>query len=176
MPAWTTSVTNWGRVRGKRCGVMLHYDDSTSDASGIHWLTRDPRCHVSYNFAVRDNGVVVEVAPEEARAYHAGVCHPSDPQLAYTDANSAFYGVAVTAKAGDVVSEAQFAGILTLCRRLFQKNGWPFTDAWRITSHSREAWPRGRKVDCEGQGATPVLDPKRVQRQLDPLTAPISIR
>lgn len=162
----TNVADNWGKLTGKRLGVMLHYDDSTSDASGIQWLTKDPRCHVSYNFAVRDNGSVVEVAPQEARAWHAGVCHSSRPDLIYQDANSAFYGVAITAKAGDVVSPAQFNGVLALCRKLFRANGWPLTDAWRITTHSAEAWPRGRKVDCEGQGEKPLLDPAQVRQQL----------
>lgn len=157
---------NWGKLTGNRLGVMLHYDDSTSDASGIQWLTKDPRCHVSYNFAVRDNGTVVEITPREARAWHAGVCHPSGPTLVYADANTAFYGVAITAKAGDTVSPAQFAAVVDLCRRLFHVNGWPLTDTWRITTHSREAWPRGRKVDCEGQGKTPLLDPEHVRTAL----------
>ena len=157
---------NWGKRRGERLGIMLHYDDSASDDSGIYWLTNDPRCKVSYNFAVRDNGAVVKIAPEEARAYHAGVCSPSGYDLPYKDANSAFYGIAITAKAGDTVSEAQLNGVVALCRRLFQKNDWPLTDGWRITSHSREAWPRGRKVDCEGQGDVPVLDPEAVRRLL----------
>lgn len=152
---------NWGKRKGKRIGVMLHFDDSTSDASGIQWLTNDPRCKVSYNFAVRDDGSVVEIAPEEARAYHAGVCRPSIPELVYTDANSAFYGVAITAKLGDTVSDAQRGGVLFLVGRLFEKNGWPRTDTWRITGHKAEAWPRGRKIDPD-----PVLDPAVIRAAL----------
>lgn len=152
---------NWGKKVGKRLGVMLHFDDSTSDASGIAWLTKDPRCKVSYNFAVRDDGTVVEIAPEEARAYHAGVCHPSIPELVYTDANSAFYGIAITAKMGDTVSDAQKNGVVGLVKRLFQKNGWPLTDGWRITGHRAEAWPRGRKIDPD-----PVLNPQVIRDAL----------
>ena len=145
---------------------MIHYDASTSDASGIAWL-KSPECKVSYNMAVRDNGAVVTIAPEEARAYHAGVCRSSDPRLVYTDANSAFYGIAITAKAGDTVTEAQLSAVVALCRRLYKKNGWPLTETWRITSHSREAYPRGRKSDCEGQDPErPVLDPEVVRQRL----------
>jgi len=157
---------NWDKLTARRIGVMLHYDSSTVDDWGIHWLTKDPRCKVSYNFAVRDNGVVVEVAPQEARAWHAGVCRPSRPALLYKDANAAFYGVAITAKAGDTATPLQLAGVVSLCRRLFTLNGWPLADTWRIVSHSSEAWPRGRKVDCEGQGKVPVLDPESVRLAL----------
>lgn len=152
---------NWGKRRGKRIGIMLHFDDSTSDASGIQWLTKDPRCKVSYNFAVRDDGSVVTIAPEEARAYHAGVCRPSSDKLRYTDANSAFYGIAITAKLGDAVPDAQRDAVVALCRRLYAKNGWQVTEAWRITGHKAEAWPRGRKIDPD-----PVLDPQTIREAL----------
>ncbi len=148
---------NWNKVRGSRGGIMLHYDDSSSDASGIEWLTQDPACHVSYNWAVTDAGAVVTVAPEHARAWHAGVCKPSDPRLPYTDANSTFYGVAITANAKDTATPRQVDSVVSLCRELFTKHGWPLTDGWRITTHAMEAWPRGRKVDCEGQDATGKL-------------------
>lgn len=138
----------------KRIGICLHYDGSASDAGGIAWL-KSPECKVSYNFAVRDNGDVVPIAPEDARAYHAGVCRPSVDRLAYTDANSALYGIALTATSGDVVTPAAFDAVVALCQRLYAKHGW--SEPWRITGHSAEAWPRGRKADPEGNGATPVL-------------------
>lgn len=140
---------------------MLHFDASTSDAGGIAWL-KDPRCKVSYQWAVRDNGEVVEIAPENSRAYHAGVCKPSIPELVYTDANSAFYGIAITATSGDTATEPQKQAVVALCKRLYAKHGW--TEPWRITGHSAEAWPRGRKSDPEGQGANPVLDVAEVRR------------
>lgn len=145
---------NWNtRLYETRKGIMLHYDDSTSDASGIEWLTKDPACHVSYNFAVQDNGTVVEIAGEANRAWHAGVCKPATPQLTYKDANSALYGIAITANAKDTVTATQLASVVALCVRLFRSHGWALSDGWRITSHAAEAWPRGRKVDCEGQDA-----------------------
>lgn len=154
---------NFNRVRGKRLGVMLHYDDSSSDPSGLEWLTKDPACHVSYNIYIERDGTVIAITPEEARAWHAGVCTPSSAQLKYTDANSALYGVAIAANGSDTVTPAQLAAVVALCRSLFQKNGWLLTDGWRITSHSLEAAPHGRKVDCEGQRATKVLDPAAVR-------------
>lgn len=156
------NVASWGPLvpLAKRIGIMLHYDASTSDAGGIAWL-KSPDCKVSYTWAVRDDGSVVEIAPENARAYHAGVCKPSSDRLAYTDANSAFYGIALTAKAGDEVTPAQFESVLTLCRRLYAKHGWPLLETWRITGHAAEAWPRGRKADPD-----PVLNPQTVRDAL----------
>jgi N-acetyl-anhydromuramyl-L-alanine amidase AmpD len=164
---------NFNRVRGQRLGIMLHYDDSTSDASGIQWLTKDPACHVSYNIAVQDDGVVVAVTPEDARAWHAGVCKSSGEKLVYTDANSAFYGIAITANAKDHATARQLAAMVDVCVRLFRKHRWPLTQTWRITTHAIEAWPRGRKVDCEGQDAdgklrtrNRVLDYEEVRRRV----------
>lgn len=156
-------MASWGGVvpKAKRIGCLLHFDASTSDAGGIAWL-KDPRCKVSYNWAVRDDGTVVPIAPENARAYHAGVCRPSRPELAYTDANSAFYGIAITATSGDVATEPQKQAVVALCKRLFAKHGW--TEPWRITGHSAEAHPRGRKADPEGQGPKPVLDVAEIRR------------
>lgn len=149
-------MASWGKTvpKAKRIGICIHYDASTSDAGGIAWL-KSPECKVSYNFAVRDNGEVVTIAPENARAYHAGVCRPSIQELVYTDANSAFYGIALTAKSGDTVTQPQYDAVVALCKRLYAKHGW--TEPWRITGHSAEAWPRGRKSDPEGQGSTPVI-------------------
>ena len=138
---------NWNALRGERKGVMLHYDDSSSDASGVEWLTRDPACKVSYNDLILDNGTEVSIAPRAARAWHAGVCEPSSDAWVYDDANSAFYGVAVAAKAGDTVSPAQHAAVVAYCVRRFGEHGWAADDTWRITSHDLEAAPRGRKVD-----------------------------
>ena len=158
-------MASWGGTvpKAKRQGCLLHYDASTSDAGGIAWL-KDPRCKVSYNWAVRDDGTVVPIAPENARAYHAGVCRPSRPELVYTDANSAFYGIALTATSGDTVTQAAYDAIVVLCKRLYAKHGW--TEPWRITGHSAEAWERGRKSDPEGQGRTPVLSVAAVQKSV----------
>ena len=45
-----------------------------------------------------------------------------------------------------------------LIRRIFERHGWPLSEAWRLTTHSAEAWPRGRKIDPEGPDpANPIL-------------------
>ncbi len=138
---------NWNGLRGERQGVMLHYDDSSCDAGGVAWLTHDPACKVSYNDLILDDGTEVSIAPRTARAWHAGVCDPSDDQDDYDDANSAFYGVAVAAKAGDTIAPVQHEAVVQYCVRRFREHDWAASETWRITSHDREAWPRGRKVD-----------------------------
>jgi len=143
-------LSNYGKLREPRVGVMLHYDASGSDSGAVAWLTRDPRCRVSYNNLILDDGVNVIVAPSNARAWHAGVCKPSDNVPHYLDANSAFYGLSIAAKKGDSITLPQFDAVVTQICQWFDEEGWFYSDAHRITSHHLEAWPRGRKVDIEG--------------------------
>ena len=139
----------WGELTQPRMGVMLHYTAGT-DLSGLEWLLFDERCKVSYNWLVLDDGTTVSVAPKEARAYHAGVCRPS-AQLAahpYHDANSAFYGIAIAAEPGDVVTSPALAMVVETTVGLFREHQWtPEQVRWRLTDHEAEAWPRGRKHD-----------------------------
>lgn len=138
----------WNRLREPRLGVMLHWDGSFSDRGALLWLLSDPRCRVSYNWLVLDDGTVRDIAPPRARAWHAGDCRTSDPaRLPYRDANSAFYSIAAAAKPGDTITPKQFRAIADLTRACFDAERWPLTDTWRVTDHSREAWPRGRKHD-----------------------------
>lgn len=137
----------WGTVSKPRMGVMLHYSAGT-DVSGVEWLLFDPRCKVSYNWLILDDGTVVTVAPKEARAWHAGECQPSDAVYDYHDANSSFYGVAIAAEDGDVATAAQFDMVVTLVTALFRDHHWPADQVRaRLTDHAAEAWPRGRKHD-----------------------------
>jgi N-acetyl-anhydromuramyl-L-alanine amidase AmpD len=127
---------------------MLHYTAGT-DLSGLQWLLFDPACKVSYNWLILDDGTTVSVAPQDARAWHAGACHPSNPtRLPYRDANSAFYGIAIAAQAGESATKAQLDMVATIAAGLFRAHGWPALDvSVRLTDHAAEAWPRGRKVD-----------------------------
>lgn len=160
-------MSNWNERREPRIGVMLHYDASTSDRGAVEWLTKDPRCNVSYNWLVLDDGRVVSVAPATARAWHAGVCKPSSPKLAYRDANSAFYGIAIAAGAADHATPEQLAAVVKIARTCFEKERWPLTETWRVVGHASEAWPRGRKVDPEGsRRGDPVLSTEAVRRAL----------
>jgi N-acetyl-anhydromuramyl-L-alanine amidase AmpD len=136
----------WNRLLEPRGGVLVHYDGSFSDEGAWRWLRNDPRCRVSYNWLVLDDGTIVDIAPRNARAWHAGECRPSTPELAYRDANSYFYGVAFAAKPKDHVTLAAYQSMLGLVRALGVDHDW-LADPWRISSHHVEAWPRGRKSD-----------------------------
>lgn len=141
-------MPNWGVVSEPRVGVMLHFDGSASDRGAVQWLKHDPRCKVSYHYLVLDDGPAVEIAPLPARAWHAGVCRSSDAtRLPYLDANSAFYGLCVAARPGDTITLGQRDVLVGLCVAMFQREGWPLSDTWRIVEHASEAHPRGRKVD-----------------------------
>ncbi|HEY4100086.1 MAG TPA: N-acetylmuramoyl-L-alanine amidase [Gemmatimonadales bacterium] len=163
----TAPVTHsWDTLRQRRVGIMLHYDDSGSDAGALEWLTKDPRCEVSYNVLVLDDGQAYEIAPLEQRAWHAGVCHPSDSaRLSYQDANSAFYGIAIAAKDGETAKLLQFRSVVELCRQLAAQHAWDLAkEPWRITGHADEAWPRGRKIDPTGSNPLrPVLSLEAVR-------------
>jgi N-acetyl-anhydromuramyl-L-alanine amidase AmpD len=143
------NVGNWNAMREPRVGIMLHYTGGSFQGS-VAWC-RNPRSKVSYNWIIDVGGDEELLAPGTARAWHAGVCRPSDPRLQYTDANSAFYGIAIAATTGETATDAQVATVIRLCQRLFQQERWrPETEAWRVVGHDTEAWPRGRKVDPTG--------------------------
>lgn len=136
-------------LREKRMGVMIHFDGSVSDAGGISWFA-DPRCGVSYQDLVTDAGEVVEIAPYDARAYHAGKCRPSDRRLPYGDANSALFGIAALTDDRYQVTALQMLAIAWRTRWYFEQEGWDPRETWRIVGHDTEAWPRGRKCDPTG--------------------------
>lgn len=139
----------WNDLREPRKGIMLHYDASGSDAGAVQFLLRDPDCKVSYNQLILDDGEVVEVVPDDGRAWHAGVCKPSATVPKYKDANSAFYGLAFASKPGDRVFPEQVAAAVQVAVRWMKRHKW--TDVNRhITDHAAEAWPRGRKQDING--------------------------
>lgn len=151
---------------------MLHYDASSSDVSSVIWFT-DPACKVSYNWLVMDTGNVIPIAPDDARAWHAGCCKTDDPRLPYKDANSAFYGIALAATAGDTATREAKRSLAALCLHCFAIEGWDVTEVWRIVSHRSQAvycpghakaGQRGRKNDPEGPDpARPVLSTNEIR-------------
>jgi N-acetyl-anhydromuramyl-L-alanine amidase AmpD len=155
---------NWNeKLREPRIGVMLHYDASVSDAGSVAWLA-GPDVKVSYNYIVLDTGNIIPIAPETARAWHAGICRSDDPRLRYSDANSAFYGVSIAATTGDVATLEAKRSVAALCRRFFANHGWSLAETWRIVSHRTQAWPRGRKNDPEGSDlAHPVMNTNEIR-------------
>lgn len=157
----------YSKTREQRRGVCLHYDGSGSDRGAVAWFG-DPRCGVSYNLLVLDDGSYVRIAPDDARAWHAGRCKTSDPsRLGYKDANSALYGVAIASSGKHDVTPLQMLTVALLCRLYFEQHGWDLDDVWRIVGHSSEAWPRGRKTDPEGADPqNPILSVDDIRQLL----------
>ena len=157
----------YGTLREDRQGICLHYDGSGSDRGAVQWFA-DERCKVSYNLLGLDDGSYVRIAPDTARAWHAGRCRPSDPdRLHYGDANSAFYGIAIASSGKHDVTPLQMLTMALLCHIYFKKHGWDLRDTWRIVGHSSEAWPRGRKTDPEGADPNnPILSVDDIRQLL----------
>jgi len=88
-----------------RCGIMLHYDDSSSDASALAWFN-DPRCTNGYTWLVLDDGRVVELADPGMRTPHAGPCR-------MPNANSRLYGIAAATNGSVCATERQLDAIAT---------------------------------------------------------------
>jgi N-acetyl-anhydromuramyl-L-alanine amidase AmpD len=166
---------NHNKVVEQRIGVMIHFDDSGTDASALQWF-EDARCKVSYNYLVLDDGSYVVVAPEERRAWHAGYCKPSTAQLSYRDANSAFIGIAAATNDRVRATPEQHFTIAWLTREVFKRNGWDLSEGWRITGHENEAvygpahpraGQRGRKIDPTGlKPDDPIVSLARVRSYL----------
>ena len=145
-------------TREPRIGVMIHYDASASDASAVSWLG-DNTCRVSYNDLVVDDGTIHRNVSWDSRAWHAGVCRPSDERLKYRDANSAFIGIAAATNPQHVATEAQRLSIAILCRNAFRTFGWQIDEMWRIVGHDTQGWPRNRKHDPTGKyPGLPIVD------------------
>src|SRR5450830_615786 len=99
-----------------RCGIMLHYDDSSSDASALAWFN-DPRCTNGYTWLVLDDGRIVELADPGARTPHAGTC--KTPM-----ANSHYYGIAAATNGLVPATEAQLASIVSIVLCVFIHHRW----------------------------------------------------
>lgn len=162
-------MPNWyEKLFEPRVGIMLHYDASASDEGAIYWLTKDPRCKVSYNWLVMDDGTIWGIAPWNLAAWHAGKCKPSNPRkLNYRGANSAFLGIAIAAADGQKATEKQKESVIHLCKDFFRMMQWKVSDTFRIVGHNTECWPRGRKWDPVGSNlASPVLDVEEIRRRI----------
>ena len=140
-------------LAARRSGIMLHYDDSSSDTSALEWFG-DPRCTNGYTWLVLDDGRVIELAAPGLRTPHAGAC--LTPM-----ANSRFYGIAAATNGSVLASEQQLAAIARLCAAVIRHHHWvnPIIvghdeqAVWTAAYTTRRAlWGQtGRKVDPTGQ-------------------------
>ncbi|MDB4914707.1 MAG: hypothetical protein JWM95_2351 [Gemmatimonadetes bacterium] len=153
-----------------RSGIMLHYDDSSSDRASLEWF-HDPRCSNGYTWLVLDDGRVVELADPGMRTPHAGPC--LTPM-----ANSRFYGIAAATNGSVCATAQQLDSIARLCSALTRHHQWvdPVVvghneqAVWTAEYTSRRSlWGKtGRKVDPVGRrpDGVPIIDVKAVRQQL----------
>jgi hypothetical protein len=168
--------------RERRIGVMIHFDDSSSDTSADGWF-RAKGFRLNYNRAYHDNGTRIRLTRRMSLiAPHAGVCLREEglrdatlggTTFRYGQANAGYYGLAITAGLHDVVADRQFAAIAEDAAVICRYHGWPAAEVERrIVGHNEKAicnprdepnLPRlwgflGRKVDPIGTDPNhPVL-------------------
>jgi N-acetyl-anhydromuramyl-L-alanine amidase AmpD len=158
-------------LAASRRGIMLHYDDSSSDRSALEWFD-DPRCANGYTWLVLDDGRVVELADPGMRTPHAGPCLTPN-------ANSSFYGIAAATNGLVLATDRQVETIAGMCAAIIRHHHWVSSDCvvghdsqavWTAAyTKRRELWGKvGRKVDptgCRPDGRA-VLDLEVVRRKV----------
>jgi N-acetylmuramoyl-L-alanine amidase len=130
------------RVGGRRPDmIVLHYTGMPDDDQALNWL-RNEQSQVSCHYFVHQDGRVLQLVPEERRAWHAGQSFWSGE----SDVNSCSIGVEI-ANAGHPgglpsFPVAQIEAVAELCRDCGKRWSIP---AERVLGHSDVA--PVRKVD-----------------------------
>lgn len=186
----------------KRRGIMVHYDDSSSDTGALSWF-RSPDFKLSYNRAYLDDGRRVRITRSiHDKADHAGPClvEPGVPTYTipgttfkYGGANEAYFGFAATADGNDAITEPQFDAMAADCAVIYRLAAWSLDELEsRIVGHDAKAifnprsnpghpklWGKlGRKIDPTGVDKhRPVIDLARLREgirwYLTDLTLPV---
>lgn len=163
---------NCGTLKKPRMGVGIHFDDSSSDASGLGWFT-DPACGISYNRWYDDNGGVATIADDDREAWHFGVCLPPN------DFNHTLYGLAAATNAKIPATKKCLESMYEDAARIFLFHGWPLAEIpARIIGHDEKAifnkkdnptrpdlWGKlGRRIDPTGYNhQKPIIDIEQMQ-------------
>lgn len=121
--------------------ILLHYTGMPSPEGALDWLCRD-ESQVSSHYFVQPDGEVVQLVPEDRRAWHAGKSFWHGE----TDINSLSIGIEI-ANAGHPgglpdYPKAQIAAVIELCRDCGHR--WSIASE-RVLGHSDVA--PVRKVD-----------------------------
>jgi N-acetylmuramoyl-L-alanine amidase len=141
-----TASPNFGERRNgaKPDCIILHYTGMPTAAAAIALLC-SPQAEVSSHYVVQEDGSIVQLVAEAARAWHAGVsCWQGEHDL-----NSCSIGIEIANPGHDPVSAAapefpseQISAVIGLCRDILARHTIP---ASRVLAHSDIA-PR-RKID-----------------------------
>ncbi|MVA97133.1 N-acetylmuramoyl-L-alanine amidase [Nitratireductor sp. CAU 1489] len=121
--------------------IVLHYTGMESGQGAEDWLC-DPQSGVSSHYIVHEDGEVVQMVPEGARAWHAGKSF----WRGETDINSRSVGIEIV-NPGHFLGypafpDAQIEAVAALCRDVAVRHA---VAAERVLAHSDVA--PGRKID-----------------------------
>jgi N-acetylmuramoyl-L-alanine amidase len=134
---------NFGERRGgaKPDALILHYTGMESGQAAEDWLC-DPQSEVSSHYLVHEDGRIVQMVAEAARAWHAG----AGSWFRREDVNSFSIGIEIV-NPGHFLGyrdfpDAQIASVIVLCRDICAR--WDIPPE-RVLAHSDVA--PGRKID-----------------------------
>jgi len=121
--------------------LVLHYTGLPTVGRALEVLSR-PDCKVSCHYVVDEDGRIIQMVAEDARAWHAGVSYWAGE----TDINSASVGIEIQ-NPGHMLGypdfpEVQMQAVAALARDITGRHGIP---PERVLAHSDVA--PGRKVD-----------------------------
>lgn len=133
-PALVRPSPNCGERKGDRRPDMLilHYTGMPSAEAALDWLCTE-ESQVSSHYFIDEAGLVTQLLPESARAWHAGQsCWKGE-----TDINSASIGIEIANPGHEAGSphfeEPQINSVIALCRDIIARNG---IAAERVLAHS----------------------------------------
>lgn len=113
--------------------LLLHYTGMPDHMEALARLC-DAEAKVSAHYFVHEDGSILQMVPEEFRAWHAGAAEWAGE----TDINSRSIGIEIAnvGHDGDLPTfpEAQIAAVIALCRDIIARNRK--MKPWRVLAHS----------------------------------------
>ncbi|MFP3921377.1 MAG: N-acetylmuramoyl-L-alanine amidase [Dichotomicrobium sp.] len=136
---------NYGARRGCRRPdmILLHYTGMGDARAAARWLA-DPAAKVSAHYLIEEDGTIIQMVSEAARAWHAGASFWAGEH----DINSVSIGIEIHNAGHEAAGvlppypEAQMAAVAALCRDIAARRSIP---PERVLGHSDVA--PGRKRD-----------------------------
>ncbi|KGF70167.1 N-acetylmuramoyl-L-alanine amidase [Hoeflea sp. BAL378] len=112
--------------------LILHYTGMPSAEAALEWLCAE-ESQVSSHYFVDEEGRILQLVPENRRAWHAGQSHWKGE----TDLNSASIGIEIAnpghAAESPPFPDAQIEAVIRLCRDIIDRHAIP---AERVLAHS----------------------------------------
>jgi N-acetylmuramoyl-L-alanine amidase len=112
--------------------IVLHYTGMASGPAAIAWLA-DPRSQVSAHYVVEEDGAILQMVPEERRAWHAG----RGSWRGESDLNSVSIGIEIVNGGHDYgcpdYPDAQIEAVIALCADIAARRRVPPD---RVLAHS----------------------------------------